>query len=372
MGTHRWLGVYPPDEFRVIFEREKARVDRNSHVFSLVTFSLNGGGTLAAKALLAETEHRLRRTDVIGWIDNKRIGVILPDTPAVGARKVAVSVCEAASHHACKPSWGVSVYPPDTAASDPHAAAPSSEARSGARVAVTPAESPGEAPVAPLGVGSELDQALAVPFPPWKRAIDVVGAGAALIVLSPVLLACAIAVKIVSPGPAFFFQERMGHLGRPFKCWKLRTMKANADAGVHHAHLQQLIASNTAMTKLDSRKDPRVIPVIGRFLRASAIDELPQLFNVLRGDMSLVGPRPCLAYEAEQFQRWQKQRFNAVPGLTGLWQVSGKNRTSFVEMMRLDIAYGQHVSPLRDSNIIARTLPAVAKEVKDMVARKAG
>jgi lipopolysaccharide/colanic/teichoic acid biosynthesis glycosyltransferase len=119
------------------------------------------------------------------------------------------------------------------------------------------------------------------------------------------------------------------------------------------------------MTKLDTGLDARLIP-LGRLLRASGVDELPQLFNVLRGDMSLIGPRPCLKYEYDRFQRWHQRRFDTMPGLTGLWQVSGKNRTTFTEMMRLDISYAKGRSLLRDIRIMALTLPAVVSQVLDL------
>src|SRR5947207_4546049 len=168
-------------------------------------------------------------------------------------------------------------------------------------------------------------------FPVWKRTMDVVLSGAGLILLSPLLLVVAAIIKIVSPGPAFLKQERVGLHGEPFAFWKFRTMRVNADAGPHQNHLNELIATDTPMVKLDTRNDPRVFP-FGRILRNTCLDELPQLINVLLGDMSLVGPRPCMAYEFQQYQDWQQRRFDAMPGITGLWQVSGKNKTTFTEM----------------------------------------
>src|SRR5262249_16481691 len=145
-------------------------------------------------------------------------------------------------------------------------------------------------------------------------------------------------IKIASPGPVFFRQERVGYRGKRFMCLKFRSMKADADDGLHKDYLKQLMRSKTAMTKMDVKGDSRLIP-FGAVLRASGLDELPQLINVLRGEMSLVGPRPCIPYEYEEYLPWQKERFETLPGLTGLWQVSGKNRTTFNEMISLDIAY---------------------------------
>ena len=122
------------------------------------------------------------------------------------------------------------------------------------------------------------------------------------------------------------------------------------------------------MEKLDSGRDARIIP-FGGILRRTCIDELPQLLNVLQGDMTLVGPRPCLPYEAEEYLSWHSRRFDSVPGLTGLWQVSGKNRTTFKEMIRFDIAYSRTISPWVDIKIIAKTLPAICTQVADHARR---
>jgi len=139
-------------------------------------------------------------------------------------------------------------------------------------------------------------------------------------------------------------------------------MHQNADTTLHRAYLRELIHNGKEMTKLDNGRDPRIIP-IGNLIRATGIDELPQLINVLLGDMSLVGPRPCLPYEAYEYHPWQMRRFDAVPGLTGLWQVSGKNRTTFKEMMRLDIGYARKRSFLLDLMIVLKTIPAIVVQV---------
>jgi len=130
-----------------------------------------------------------------------------------------------------------------------------------------------------------------------------------------------------------------------------------------------LMGTEAPMTKLDARKDPRLIP-LGALLRATGLDELPQLINVVRGEMSIVGPRPCIPYEYELYQPWQRRRFDAVPGLTGLWQVSGKNRTTFNEMIRLDIEYSERLSFWLDLQIILRTLPALWQQCLDSRAPK--
>jgi lipopolysaccharide/colanic/teichoic acid biosynthesis glycosyltransferase len=192
----------------------------------------------------------------------------------------------------------------------------------------------------------------------WKRALDIFLILLALPFLIPLALFIALLIRSVSTGPVLFRQERIGYLGRRFMCFKFRTMFVDADTTTHQGHLQQLMNSNTPMQKMDSKGDPRIIP-FGLLLRASGLDELPQLINVLRGEMSLVGPRPCLPYEYDNHLPWQKKRFGTVPGLTGLWQVSGKNKTTFVEMIQLDIKYAKNKNLWWDLKIILMTIPAL-------------
>lgn len=184
-------------------------------------------------------------------------------------------------------------------------------------------------------------------------------------------LAMTIVTRLVSPGPIFYRQVRVGHMGRPFKIYKFRTMTVGADTGVHQSYYKELIGTNAPMTKLDAKGDARLIPG-GWILRASGMDELPQILNVLRGEMSLVGPRPCLPAEFEQYQPWQRNRCRAVPGLTGLWQVSGKNRTTFEEMIRLDVKYAETVAFWQDIRIVLLTPVSLFRQVLDTIAgRKA-
>jgi lipopolysaccharide/colanic/teichoic acid biosynthesis glycosyltransferase len=199
-------------------------------------------------------------------------------------------------------------------------------------------------------------------IPIWKRVLDVSCIVLTLPLWLPIFLLIALWIKIASPGPIFFRQERIGYLGKPFTILKFRTMKVNVETRVHERHLEQLIQSNVPMTKLDNSGDPRIIAG-GRILRATGLDEAAQLINVLRGEMSLVGPRPCTRYEFERYQPWQKQRVNALPGLTGYWQVNGKNRTTFNEMVNLDIYYTKNLSLWLDLKIFARTLPAIIVQV---------
>jgi lipopolysaccharide/colanic/teichoic acid biosynthesis glycosyltransferase len=191
----------------------------------------------------------------------------------------------------------------------------------------------------------------------------------ALPTLLPLLLVIALLIKLRSSGPILFKQERIGYRGQRFMLFKFRSMILGASTAAHQQYLSSLIGSDRPMVKLDTHGDQRLIPY-GRLLRASGLDELPQMINVLRGEMSLVGPRPCIPYEYEKYLPWQKERFDAVPGLTGLWQVSGKNRTTFDEMIRLDIRYAQNRSFGLDVKIMLKTLPAVTSQIRDTVRRK--
>jgi lipopolysaccharide/colanic/teichoic acid biosynthesis glycosyltransferase len=185
-----------------------------------------------------------------------------------------------------------------------------------------------------------------------------------------VFFVTALLIKAVSRGPVFFKQERVGFLGNTFVLLKFRTMKVNASVQGHQGHLENLMSSNAPMTKMDNLGDSRLIP-FGRILRSSGLDELPQFINVLKGEMSLIGPRPCTIYEYSKYEEWHKGRFNAFPGLTGLWQVSGKNKTTFKEMIEFDIQYASRLSPWTDLKILLKTFPVLVGQVWEMFSRRA-
>jgi len=199
-----------------------------------------------------------------------------------------------------------------------------------------------------------------------KRLIDVLGSLLLLALLSPALLIIAAAVKLTSRGPVLFRQKRIGEHGTPFTFLKFRSMFMNNNASEHQEYVRQLIAGQAqkktasggaAVFKLTN--DPRITPV-GRFLRRSSLDELPQLINVLRGEMSLVGPRPPVPYEVEAYALWHRRRLlEAKPGITGLWQVHGRSRVAFDDMVRLDLRYARDCSPLLDLKILLQTPKAV-------------
>jgi lipopolysaccharide/colanic/teichoic acid biosynthesis glycosyltransferase len=218
-------------------------------------------------------------------------------------------------------------------------------------------------------LGEDRTAAARPALPVWKRMLDI----ALILLFLPGLLIVgsivALIVKCGSRGPVLFRQKRVGYKGTQFTCFKFRTMEVNAETISHRNHTEQLIRSQAPMVKLDAQSDPRLIP-FGTVLRATGLDELPQLLNVLRGEMSIVGPRPCIPYEYELYEPWQRDRFNAVPGLTGLWQVSGKNRTTFNEMIRLDIEYSERMSLWLDVMIILKTLPALWVQCQDTRAKR--
>ncbi|MBV9483862.1 MAG: sugar transferase [Acidobacteria bacterium] len=202
-----------------------------------------------------------------------------------------------------------------------------------------------------------------------KRLMDVVGSVLALVALAPVFLAIASVIRLSSAGPILFRQRRIGHHGVPFDLLKFRTMYVNSDSSIHREYVKKLVAGRAekqvtngngkqdGVYKLTS--DPRITPV-GAFLRRSSLDELPQFINVLKGEMSLVGPRPPLHYEVEDYALWHRRRLlEAKPGITGLWQVNGRNRITFDDMVRLDLRYAKTWSPWLDLKILLRTPLAV-------------
>lgn len=211
-----------------------------------------------------------------------------------------------------------------------------------------------------------------------KRLLDIVVSLIALIVFFPLMVLIGLLIVVTSSGPAIFRQERIGSRRRwdrglerwiptPFTMYKFRTMRRDTDSSMHRAFVTAFInhdtssmsaiqGDKTAITKIVN--DPRITP-LGRFLRKSSLDELPQLWNILIGDMSLVGPRPPLAYEVEEYQPWHWRRLQAKPGLTGFWQVSGRSSTTFDDMVEMDIWYSEQTSLLLDLKILLRTVTVV-------------
>lgn len=388
--------LLPAEQFRTLILHECARCDRNAHAFSLIHIDLRPDGRnngldrdRTVRQLSKFLEQRMRSTDVFGWLDENSVGVFLPETGKEGARSLARDACKGYSYQ-------IYSYPSTTDINnDLNMGGPRYKRRGkgdrdrGAsrgtgmekQVALNLEKVKGtfertggvqedSAASHSSGVANSIFELIMPPgAPTWKRAYDIFGSTVLLIAFSPVFTAVAVYIKIVSPGPVFFRQKRVGYLGRPFEIWKFRTMKHNADCGVHKSHLKDLINGDKVLTKLDQESDGRWIPLAG-LLRKTCLDELPQLFNVLKGEMSLVGPRPVPDYEAEEYTLWQHQRFHSVPGMTGLWQVSGKNRLTFSQMMRLDARYSRKFNIIMDLLIFVKTVPAILGQVSDSVRGK--
>ena len=329
-------------DFRFSAECERMRVDRNGSVLSMLLIRLapphDAPGDVAFLARVLEG--RLRITDTPGRLDDGRIAVLLPDTDADGAWKVATDLSEVYPPGPERPECEVLVYPP--------------RQRGRETMHVDLGES--QAGTLPESVenaeGSEMF--FARPTSKLKRAVDVAGATVGLALATPVVLAAAAAIKLTSPGPAFFRQEREGRGGRRFHIWKLRTMCLDAE----HQKSHLLAHNHQDGPAFKMRRDPRTTRV-GRFLRWSSIDELPQFWNVLRGEMSLVGPRPLPTDESQACLNWQRRRLDVLPGMTCTWQVSGRGRVRFDEWVRMDLRYAARPSMWRDFKLMLVTLPSV-------------
>jgi len=388
--TRGFRGVHSVEQFSAILERERARADRNEHQFSVVVFE-----TVGAKAHSAEAQHlvhvltkRIRFTDQLGWFDSHRIAVLLPETPAAGAWKLADDTCTALGTDGRFPECNVYTYP--SRRSNDHYGhsdrfhiediRPKSATSASRSFPISAKLGRGEHSLSDIEatrsdqrhrtneVTEPMQRLFCHPLPLWKRAADVVVSSLCLIILSPLMLLVALIIKGVSPGPVLFKQDRAGCGGRPFTMWKFRTMEVGADTSTHQEYVSKLIRSSGGNCKpkpmIKLSNESRVIP-LGQIFRRTYIDELPQLINVLRGEMSLVGPRPPILYELEEYQTWHYKRIDVVPGMTGLWQISGKNRLTFDEMMRLDIRYWRQQSLWLDARILLMTPLAIVSQVKD-------
>jgi lipopolysaccharide/colanic/teichoic acid biosynthesis glycosyltransferase len=337
--------------FRGVLIRERKRADRSNQPFLLLLLSVDDQGganppiwPAAIEALKASR----RDTDVLGWFSERAmLGVILPEivsSDAHVAREIEVRVRRELSvrlhpEALARMSIRLHVHP---------------EPKGAAREALSPVE-PLLQQLRPRGTS----------YDSMKRGFDILGSLALLLVLSPLLLLIAALMKLTSRGPVFFRQARVGQQAKPFTILKFRTMNSGADHAPHHQFVTQFIKSSSQIREpgrnapFKIANDPRVTP-IGRILRKTSFDELPQLWNVLRGDMSLVGPRPPLQYEVEQYEPWHCRRvLESKPGITGLWQVSGRSRTTFDDMVRLDLQYARTCSLWTDIKILLATPAAV-------------
>lgn len=349
-------------EFQRALSKERSRVDRNGNCFGFIILRLESLTAARTQTVrLGKLLHRrLRDTDEKGHLGLGRIGLLLPETAGAETDRVMNDILKLASEQNLQIDAESFVYPDkdesgDHSDSDWSTVLPDKVVQSRTGFAGSNFEEVLKSNKSNESVShhSMLMEA-AFPYPRWKRAIDVAGASAGLLLGAPLLAAAALAVKSTSSGPVLFTQSRTGYLGRPFEIYKIRTMVANAEE--LKADLQESNERDGPAFKM--KRDPR-ITTVGRFLRATGLDELPQLLNVLRGDMAIVGPRPLPIDEAAQCNAWQKRREEVKPGLTCFWQIAKSRQISFTEWMRLDLAYAQRSSPWLDIRLILRTVVSV-------------
>jgi lipopolysaccharide/colanic/teichoic acid biosynthesis glycosyltransferase len=331
-------------EFLRMVQREKRRTDRSHSALSLAVLVVDAIGGTTVQQMLEKVSTIVRETDYITATDDQCIAVLLPDTGDAGLRSFLDKVALARNVQTSKVAGAT--YP---------------DAEFDRLVTERLGTPRSRHPV-------DADEFVAVRSQgyPLKRALDVAAALVALIVLSPLILVVALAIKLTSPGPVIFRQSRVGQGGAPFMMYKFRSMRSDIDDRLHREFVAKLIdGGKTTAGALEQaggfklKADPR-ITTIGRFIRKSSIDELPQFFNVLKGEMSLVGPRPPVPYEAEHYKSWHRRRvLELKPGLTGIWQVEGRSRVSFDEMVRMDLRYLRLCSLRFDLGILLRTVVVV-------------
>jgi len=331
--------VYSADAFNELIRYERVRADRDSRYFSMLSFSCGEVSQRVLSLFIDQLKENMRIIDHLGWIDEQSIGVILPSTDPAGAKGFAEKVEALIAKVAYRIPYDIYSYPQGEVLEEGKKTKFLEEGDKG------------------VFNHHHVEKAIIPHVPLWKRAFDVFLSGIGLLLLSPFFLLMGCYIKIVSPGSVLYRSKRIGLGGKEFTFLKFRSMHENNNQGTHASHAIDFIKGDKAMDKLD-HKDPRIIPG-GHFLRASCIDELPQLINVFRGDMSLVGPRPCIPYERDEYLRWHKHRFDTLPGMTGLWQVSGKNKLTFQQMVRLDIRYARNMSLSFDIKLILKTFPVV-------------
>jgi len=351
-------GVLKQETFHTMLTHERRRAERSRKPFLLMlldshSIHMNGNATKFIDRFTSIVSDVTRETDIVGWYEEGAILAVIfteinlaasPITEVIHS-KVVTALHDHLDHKvASKLIITVHVFPESWDKNRPDR-------------------------VTDVKLYPDLSQKAPKKRIPTiiKRGIDIIGSGLLLLILSPLLLAVALLIKLTSKGPVIFAQERLGQFGKRFKCLKFRTMRANNDSKIHRDYVQRFIAgkgdgqkrSDAKPAVYKIRNDPRITP-IGRFLRKTSLDEFPQFWNVLVGEMSLVGPRPPVPYEFEVYDFWHRRRVLEVkPGVTGLWQVSGRSRTCFDDMVRLDLRYSQRWSLWLDLRILLATPRAV-------------
>lgn len=345
----RGADVLSRDPFLTQLYREKRRADRSGAPLSLVIMRFaveDGFDEDDRREVINELSLSTRETDLIGCLGEGVVAFLLP----YSGTAAAASFSELVRQRMNTPDADVQC------ATYPDPAFDSVIVDSLARIHSS-------------RVGVSSSQRSSISALAAKRALDIFGSAILLILASPLMLITAIAVKLTSPGPVIFRQMRIGLGGKPFPFYKFRSMHCNTDDTVHREYVKNLIEGrHEEVNQGDADKpvyklqaDTRITPV-GRLIRRTSIDELPQLFNVLKGEMSLVGPRPPIPYEIENYRSWHMRRLQEVrPGITGLWQVEGRSKTSFDDMVRLDLRYIRNWSLWLDIKILLKTVVVVLR-----------
>ncbi len=362
-AEHRRLHeMFFPKHLLAVIRRERARADRTKGQFSLVMFRLvPARGRWATLRLGKIVMDEVRATDEVGQFDRHTICALLPDTAPDGAWKLIDRVDSRARDRKMTVEPVVYTYP--SSWFDHHNHKNGTSGNGSTRGSSGSAklswgrdsdESDAEDGAASRTDVLPLESLLMRPPSVAKRILDITVASTVLLLAAPVMLIVSALIKFGSEGPIVFKQWRSGIGGRPFEIYKFRTMCVNADA--MKAALRAQSEQDGPAFKMT--RDPRVTRV-GAFLRKTSLDELPQLFNVLKGDMSLVGPRPLPLDEQAQCDQWQKGRLDVTPGLTCVWQVHGRSRVTFEEWMRMDLGYIRKYQVWADLKLIFQTIPAV-------------
>ena len=364
--------VLDEDDFLFEIKKERSRVDRRNGdgEFALVVIDWGKGQPDNMDLMLVDIRERLRITDTVGW-KNKQLTLLLPETNSEGALRVANEMAKVALMHDLRIESEIAIYPWDDSIAktadefetsyaksqkdddqddDNQGGSGSSGGNSGSNTETVVGFDETVSDYVHEKQGSTTLFSVCRPTPVWKRATDIVCSAAGLTVLSPLLIVSAVAIKLSSPGPVFFLQKREGKDGQDFSIVKFRTM--SADAEQQKDSLRHKSEQDGPAFKL--KNDPRVTTV-GRYLRKTCIDELPQLFNVLAGQMSMVGPRPLPVDESTACRVWQRKRLEVLPGITCIWQVHGGRDTKFDEWMRMDMEYLRRRSFSYDLQLIVET-----------------
>ncbi|MEM9883050.1 MAG: sugar transferase [Planctomycetota bacterium] len=359
-----------------VLERERTRADRTGRPLSMVLLGCDGrtAGRADTELIVELMRMRGRITDEFGRFDRRTGYAVLPDTPAAGGRRFAELVREQLRRRGLRTSFAVYQYHPSKPTQargrgpdDRDRKPPTGGRRVGAsRPSITfrPVDDPRPRRKQTVAMTrravdavGDLGPVLARGLPWWKRGTDLAVAGTLVLGLWPMMVAIAVAIRLDSPGPAIFRQQRSGLAGRPFEIFKFRTMIADAEA--KRDALLRINEQDGPAFKI--RADPRVTRV-GAVLRKTSLDELPQLLNILRGEMTLVGPRPLPVHEAEACAAWQRRRHDVTPGLTCIWQVWGRSGVTFDQWCRMDLRYRNRRTPRHDLWIMLCTVPAVIKQ----------